>query len=204
MPGNYTVSLVAAGKTIESKPMKIVMDPQVQLADAQRRRYNDILMDLHSIQQRGTTMQTSLDHLYSELQQVAPKVRDGANVPAATKTEFDAFMKEFDALRVKFGVPTTPDSLAPGGRGGGGRGGRGGRGCPANTEDVLARAGTVKNAIGAIWEMPSDAMVKQYNEVKADLTKAIADAGAFMTKATAMSKTLLKYDITLMVPMSAR
>ena len=48
------MSLVVDGKTIESKPLKVVMDPAVQMTDLQQKRYFDMLMDLHDLQKRGT------------------------------------------------------------------------------------------------------------------------------------------------------
>ena len=59
----------------------------------------------------------------------AAKLKD-ANTPV--KPQFDALAKQFDAVRVKFGVPAAP----AGGRGGGGGGGRGN----VNLNDVLAHS----------------------------------------------------------------
>ena len=49
----------------------------------------------------------------------------------------------------------------------------------------------------AFSEMPSDTVIKQYDDVKLALPKAISDANAFLVKAMTMSQTLKKYDITL-------
>jgi hypothetical protein len=46
----------------------------------------------------------------------------------------------------------------------------------------------------------SDAQLKTYTEVKTALPKAISDANAFLVRATAMSQTLKKYDITMTIP----
>ena len=54
VPGSYTVSLVSDGKVLDSKPLRLVMDPAVQLAEGARGRYNAVLMDLHEAQRRGT------------------------------------------------------------------------------------------------------------------------------------------------------
>jgi len=66
---------------------------------------------------------------------------------------------------------------------------------------VVVKAGTVKVSIMAFSEMPSATVTKQYDDVRAALPKAISDANAFLiTRATAMSATLKKYDIELKVP----
>jgi hypothetical protein len=48
--------------------------------------------------------------------------------------------------------------------------------------------------------MPSDAYVKQYNDLRGSLPKAIADANAFLIKAMTVSQALAKYKVTLTVP----
>ncbi|MES1259189.1 MAG: hypothetical protein ABUL71_01245, partial [Gemmatimonadota bacterium] len=148
------------------------------------------------LQGRGTKTASALTALNSQLAGVAAKLKENTAIPASVRTEFETFSRDFDSLKVKFGV----GAAAPGGRGGaaggGGGGGRGGGGDPRN---VLAKTGTVKNSIMGIWEMPSESMVKQYTTVKTDLPKAIAAADAFMNRARAMSATLKKYDVVLNV-----
>ncbi len=197
MPGTYNVALVVDGKSVETKPLKIVGDPAVQMTDVQRRRYNDIVMDLHDMQRRGAQMTNALNPFYTQMTDIAGKLAGMANVPAAVKTQFETVNKEFDAVRVKFGVPP-PAPQAGGGRGGGGGGGGGGGAAPS--ADLVGRTANVKNAIAGIWEMPSDALLKQYNDVKLSLPKAIADANALLVKAMALSQALKKYDVNLTVP----
>lgn len=196
MPGTYTVALIVDGKTIETKPLKIVGDPGVTMTDLQRRRYNEIVMDLHDMHRRGTQMTNALNPFYTQMTDIAGKIGGMANVPAPVKAQFEALNKEFDAVRVKFGVPPPPPQ--GGGRGGGGGGFGGGGG--GSSADVVNRAGNLKAAIAGIWEMPSDSLVKQYNDVKIALPKAIADANAMLVKAMPVSQALKKYDLALTVP----
>lgn len=196
VPGTYNVSLMVGGKAVETRPIRVMMDPQVTFTAGQRARYNNIALDLHDLQRRGTKTASALNAIFTQMPGVASKVKESSTVPATVKTEFDTFSRDFDSLRVKFGVAPAG---AAGGRGGAGGGG-GGRGGGADPRNVLARAGTVKGQVMGIWEMPSDAIVKQYTSVKADLPKAISAADAFMVRAAAMSATLKKYDITLTVP----
>ncbi len=212
LPGTYTVALVAGDKTLETKSIQIVMDPAVTLTGAARKRWNDILMDLHDMQRRGTQTQTQLGALRPQLQEAASKVSVAADMPAAVKAQFDELQKDFDAVRVKFGVGPSDTTGAPaaagggagrGGRGGGGRGGgrgAGGGGGGENGANLLDRASTVKTAIGGIWELPSDALTKRYTDVKAALPAAIAQANTVIAKATAMAPTLKRYGIELSIP----
>ena len=197
MPGSYNVVLLADGKSVDTKPMRIIMDPQVQFADAQRKRYNDIVMDLHEMQGRATEVANALNALNAQMTDAATKVA-ASSAPATVKPQFETLNRDFTAVRAKFGVPF-PAPAAAGGRGGGGGGGFGGGAAP-DPQNLLARAGTVKTQIMSIWEPPSEALVRQYTEVKASLPKAITDANAILQRARAMSQTLGTHGVTLTVP----
>ncbi|HYV96047.1 MAG TPA: hypothetical protein VE967_01180 [Gemmatimonadaceae bacterium] len=209
LPGTYNVALVAGDKVLETKPIKIVMDPGVTLTGPDRVKWNAILMDLHDLEKRGTQTEAQLSALYPQLQNAADKVKLAGKLPAALQTQFDALQRDFDAVRVKFGVGPARDSAAApaaggrggrgGGGGGGGRGGRGGAGGGADAANVLARAGSVKTAIGGIWELPSPALMQRYTDVKVALPAAIAEANAVIAKANAIAPALKQNGIELTV-----
>jgi photosystem II stability/assembly factor-like uncharacterized protein len=191
-PGTYTVQMIVAGKVVESKAMRVSADPSVQMNDLQAKRYYDITLDLHDMQRRGTEMAAALTSMYTQMQEL------GAKVPASAKAQFDAANKELDAVRVKFGVP--PQAGGGGGGRGGGGGGFGGGGGAADPANVLARAGNVKALIMAFQDNPSDTAIRQYNDVKATLPKAILEGNAFLVKAMSLSQTLKTQNLTLTVP----
>ncbi len=237
LPGTYNVALVVDGQTVETRPIKVVADPEIKMNDLQRKRYTEMLMDLHDMQRKGTPVQQALNSLFQQMSGVAAKVKDSTNVPASVKTQFEAFNKEFDTVRTKFGVPMMAGG---GGRGGGGGGGARGGGAPvapaaqaaggaaaaaaANVENtggfnpaafagfggggrgqgLVNQASFLKIQISSFSELPSDSYVKQYNDLKLAMPKAIVEANAFLAKATAMSETLKKYDITLTAPPATR
>jgi hypothetical protein len=53
-------------------------------------------------------------------------------------------------------------------------------------------------------EMPSDTLMKEYNDVKLAYPKAVQELNAIYTRATAMVATLKKYELTLSVPLPAK
>ena len=87
-------------------------------------------------------------------------VGDPESVPAAVKTQFEAFNKEFDAVRVKFGVPQTAPGGGRGGQGGGGAataaaaGGRGGA-APAGAAQAAPAAATPVPATENVVQPPA-------------------------------------------------
>jgi hypothetical protein len=197
MPGTYNVSLVSAGKVLDTRPMKVIGDPDVHFAAGDLARYNTTVTDLHEMQRRATVVASALNALYPQMTDAAKKVSENTAIPANVKTQFTALNKDFDAARKKFGVPIPVP--AAGGRGGGGRGG-----APADPENVLARTSALKNQIAGIWEVPSGALSRQYSQVKVELPKAVSEANAVLARAASMSATLRKYDVALTVPPGAK
>lgn len=199
LPGTYNVSLVVDGQTAGTKPVSLMLDPANPLTDAQRRRYYDIAMDLHRLQTRGVAVANALNPLHTQMTDLAEKVPGMANVPDTVKAQFASVQKEFDTVRAKFGVPAAP------GAGGGGRGGFGGGGAAAGASpNVLARAGTVKGRIMSFYDMPSDALMAQYADVRVALPRAVTEANAVLGRAQTLSQALAKYGVTLTVPAQVR
>lgn len=192
MPGTYNVALIVDGKTVETKTMKIVADPIDQMNDMQRKRYFDMAMDLHEMQSRSAAMQTAMQSLYSQMNDAKAKIDAGSpDVKAAVA----AFQKDFDAVRVKFGVPPPPIAAGGGGRGGG---------APVDPNNVGAKVTSAKGSVLAFQELPSDSTTKAYADAKLALPKAIAEGNAVIAKATALVPTLKKVDVTLTVPAAVK
>ena len=100
--------------------------------------------------------------------------------------------KDFDAVRVKFGVP----AQAPqGGRGGGG----GGRGGGAPDPNLLNRLAAAKGAVMGIWEAPSGAVSRQAASARTGLLAAITEAEGVLARARTMASALKAHNITLNV-----
>ena len=198
MPGTYMVALVADGKTVDSKPMKVVFDPALNYTEQMGKRYFAVTADLHAMQRRAAAVATALSALYSQMTDIASKIDARADVPAAVKTQFATLNREFNAIRPKFGVPPQATGLVAGGRGGGG--GRGGAANPADSANVVSKAALLKNQIQNVWEIPSEGLARQYTVLKLSLPKAIADANLLLTKVGPVGASLKKYDLTLTVP----
>jgi len=193
-PGTYNVSLVVDGNTVDTKPIEIVMDPVVDLKGVERTAYDEMLLNLHELQRRGTEMSGHLNALYSQVVEIAGSIDDMEEVPDDVKSDVTDFQKAFDAVRVKFGVPLPA-------AGGNRRFRRRGGGDPAN---VLSRVSTLKNSIMSFWEAPSSALVTQFYQVTPLLDTAMAEAEACLDQARALAETLEDYDLELTVPASGR
>jgi photosystem II stability/assembly factor-like uncharacterized protein len=198
MPGAYTVALTSNGKVLDSKPLKLLFDPDVKFAAGEQEKYNAMVTDLQSLQAHGVKVANALNALHPQMADVGQKVTASSTVPATVKAQFESFNKQYEAVRKKFGVPLPV--AAAGGRGAGG--GRGGP--PIDPENVLGKTAALRTAVVGIWETPSASLTRQYSVSKVELPKAIAQANAVLARAIAMSATLKKYDITLNAPAAGK
>jgi photosystem II stability/assembly factor-like uncharacterized protein len=194
LPGTYNVALVVDGKTVDTRPLRVMADPEVALSAVERKRMFDMAMELHDLQQRGTAAATALRPLAARLTELAKEIGTRNDVPADVKTAFDVFHKDVTAF-----APTliTP----PGGGGFGGGGGQGGFGgaAGATSSNVLTRLGQAKN--GLMATMPVTASTtRAFSGAKTDVPKAIADANALFATAATLSSTLGKYNLKLEAP----
>jgi photosystem II stability/assembly factor-like uncharacterized protein len=190
LPGVYTVALVIDGKTADTKPLRVVDDPEIVLTSVERRKLFDMAMELHELQKRGTDTANALSPFNAKVTELAAQVSGNAGIPADVKTSFDQFSKDLAAGVAKFAQPA-------GGRGFGGGGGAG-RGGAAG-DSVMTQLAQAKNGLmGGMW--PTEQTTKAYAEAKTKLPKAIADANALIARAQKLSTQLATYNITLAVP----
>jgi photosystem II stability/assembly factor-like uncharacterized protein len=186
LPGTYTISLVVDGKVADSRPLRVLGDPEVVLTEAERKRMFDMAVEMHELQRRVTDVANSLAPVSRQLPEVARTVAGRTDLPADVKSSFESFNKELTALMTRLA------SAAGGGRGGGGRG-------APDPNNPFVRLGQAKN--GLMAGMPATSMTLQaYNDAKAQVPKALTDAQALLGKAQAMSTVLATHNITLTVP----
>jgi photosystem II stability/assembly factor-like uncharacterized protein len=197
-PGDYTVALVADGNVVDRKPLRIVMDPKVDLQGDARATYDAFLLDLHARQQRGTDMAASLTTLAGEIATVKARLGETPNLPADVRSRFTALETAFDSVRVKFGVAAgrPAGAPAPAVPAGGGPGGGGGFGAAA-ASNALARVGQAKGLIGGIWETPSEGSRRQAGEATAALDAALTEADAVLATVRSLAPALAPFNLVL-------
>ena len=60
LPGIYNVALVVDGKTVDTKPLRVMADTEVVLTEVERKRLYDMAMELHELQRRANDAAASL------------------------------------------------------------------------------------------------------------------------------------------------
>src|SRR5258708_17092694 len=106
------------------------------------------------------------------------------DVPGVGKASLESLKKGVDGLAQRLNLPQ------------GGRGGGGGRG---NNESLAGKLGQAKNGLMS-GMVAGEQTLRAYTEVRAQAPKAVADLNAAIAKASTLSTSLAKYDLTLHVP----
>ena len=212
-PGDYTVSLVADGNVVDTKPMRIVMDPEVEkhFSGKPRVAYDKLVNDIHAAQQRGQNTATRLTALAAQVAIVDSKIDSSANVTPEMKAAYAAFKTTFNDVRAKFGVQlgrvpgTAAPSAAGGQAGAGGAGGPGGGqggfgGAAAGPNSALGRVGQMKGLLLGVWEAPSAASVRQATDATKALDQAIEQADALLARVSGVNNTLKPSGLAITLP----
>ena len=187
--GVYNVALVVDGKTIDTRPLRVTDDPEVVLTSVERKKLYDMAMELHELQKVATDAIDAMSSLTRQSTDIATAIGGRSDVPADVKGTFEAFQKEATTLSTRLVPP-----VAVGRGGGGGGGGRGGQ-----NDNLSVRLGQAKNGMmGGMW--PTDQTMKAYADSKTQIPKAIADLNALIAKASTISATLARHNLTLTVP----
>jgi hypothetical protein len=193
LPGVYNVALVVDGKTVGTRPLRVMADPEVVLTDAERRRLFDMAMEMHDLQKRGAEIAGQIAPFTTRMSELEKEIGGRSDLPADVKSSFESLNKELTALVARFQA----GGGGRGGRGGGGGGGRGGG--PGDANNPFARAAQAKNGLMAgMW--PTELTMRAYNDAKTLMPKTIAEINTLFVKAATLSGTLAKHNITLTPP----
>jgi hypothetical protein len=189
LPGSYNVALVVDGKPIETRPLRVMADPEVSLTDVERRRMFDMAMEMHDYQRRVSDVNRAFTAINRQIPDIQKAIEGRGDLPAEIRTTFESVDKSLLEMTAKLAPPA-------GGRGGGG----GGRGGAADTP--LARVNQAKN--GLMGGMPATAQtLDAYKRSKGEMPKAIEEAQALLARVQALSAALARHNITLTVPATA-
>jgi hypothetical protein len=145
LPGTYNVALIVDGKTIETKPLKVMADPEVGLTAIERKKLYDMAMEMHELQRVGTEASSALTPFNTRMTELAKEIAGRSDVPPDVKASFEAVNKELATVVPKFAAGA---AFGRGGGGGGGAGAAGAAGAAVAGPGAAGAAG-VAGAAGA-------------------------------------------------------
>ena len=192
LPGVYNVSLIVDGKSIETRPLRVMADPEVSLTEVERKRMYDMAIELHDLQRRVADVNSAFTSVNRQIPGIQKTIEGRSDLPADVKSSFESVDKSLLEMTARLAPPA-------GGRGGGGGGG-GGRGGVADSP--VARLAQAKN--GLMGGMPATSQtLDSYKRSKAEIPKVLEEAQGLLAKLQTLSAALAKHNITLTVPAPA-
>jgi hypothetical protein len=184
---------VADGQVVDSKPLTIVMDPEVRVTAQERAAYDRVVMELHEEHRKAAAVVARLSTLRLQLGQVDAKLDSVTGMPTADREAYDALRAAYNALRPSFGLAAPAVGGASGGAGGGGGGGFG----AVNAANIYGRFTQLKSGIANVWETPSAGTLAQVRTSRQDLARVLGEATALLDRASRVGRALQPYGLTL-------
>jgi photosystem II stability/assembly factor-like uncharacterized protein len=176
MPGQYSVTLKADGKDVGTQSFTVQGDPDITIAEADRKAAFDAALELHRLQKKLNEAADSVGALNERLRAMQAAVKDNKDAPAALKTKVEEFGKKFTPVGRSFGI---------------------GVGNPQETGDfesfqrqLRARIGQLKGGIMASTSRPTETQMRQLPGLRTALEKAIGEANALIGEFPALAKEL--------------
>jgi photosystem II stability/assembly factor-like uncharacterized protein len=187
LPGEYQVSLLVNGKPAGAGTRVTVLgEPDLQIADADRRARYDALKEIQSlrnqVQQAGVALRKTSD----QLGQVKAAIKDTAAVPAGIRAALDSTNAELDSLKKKIGVGadfSSPDFDFNEFR-----------------KNLGFRFGDVGGNIDASTTPPTEDQLRQLGELRQEVPGVIARVNAFLARLPALYKQLADAGVFPVVP----
>jgi photosystem II stability/assembly factor-like uncharacterized protein len=174
MQGQYQATLKVEGKDIATNSFTVLGDPEITIAEADRRAMFDAAIELHRMQKSFNEASDSIAALNQRITAMQQAVKDNKDAPAALKTKVEEFAKKFQPVGRHFGIGMA-DPLVTGD-------------FESFTRALRVRISGLKNGIMASTSRPTETQSRQIPEVRAALMKAIEDANKLIAEFPAMQK----------------
>jgi hypothetical protein len=174
MPGQYQVTLKVDGKEIATSSFTVQGDPEITIAEADRRAAFDAVMELHRMQRVFNEASESVAALNQRLTAMQQAVKDNKDAPAALKAKIEEFAKKFQPVGLQFGIGTA-DPLVTGD-------------FSVFTRALRFRISGLKGGIMASTSRPTETQSRQIPEVRSAVEKAVQDANQLIGALSALQK----------------
>ena len=115
LPGVYNVSLIVDSKSIETRPLRVMADPEVSLTEVERKRMYEMAMEMHDLQKRVSDINSAFTAVNRQIPVIQKTMEGRSDLPAEVKSSFESADKSLLEMTAKLAPPA-------GGRGGGGGG----------------------------------------------------------------------------------
>jgi photosystem II stability/assembly factor-like uncharacterized protein len=173
-PGQYQVTLIVDGKEVATNTFSVQGDPEITIAEADRRAAFDAAMELHRIQRTFNEASDSVGALNQRLTAMQQAVKDNKDASAALKTRVEEFAKKFQPVGRQFGVGISDPSVTGD--------------FESLARGLRSRIGQLKSGVMASTSRPTETQSRQIPEVRAAMDKAIQDANQLIGEFASLQK----------------
>ena len=111
LPGAYGATLFVNGKEAASSPVKVRLDPEIQVADAELKERFEVLKQLHGLNRTLTAASDAVRDADDQLGAIRKGMPDSTKVPAPIKATMDSLTTELGGLKRKLGIRTPGEDL---------------------------------------------------------------------------------------------
>ncbi|NOT61272.1 MAG: hypothetical protein HOP19_13725, partial [Acidobacteria bacterium] len=173
MPGQYSVTLKVEDKEAASQPFTVQGDPDITIAEADRKAAYDAAMELHQLQKRfnaASDAVTAMNERFRAIQTAAKDNKDATGL----RTKLEAFGKKAAPTNVQFGA-NVADAIASGNFEG-------------LQRSLRFRISGLKGGIMASTSRPTEVQMRQLGEIKPALDKVIGEANGLIGELNALAK----------------
>jgi hypothetical protein len=173
-PGQYQVTLMVDGKEVATNTFSVQGDPEITIAEADRRAAFDAAMELHRMQKTFNEASDSVGALNQRLTAMQQAVKDNKDAPAALKARVEEFAKKFQPVGRQFGVGMSDPSVTGD--------------FESFARALRSRIGQLKSGVMASTSRPTETQSRQIPEVRAAMDKAIQDANQLIGEFSSLQK----------------
>jgi photosystem II stability/assembly factor-like uncharacterized protein len=188
LPGVYNVSLIVDGKPVETRPLRVMADPEVSLTELERKRMYDMALEMHDLQRRVADVNGAFTAVNRQIPGIQKTIDGRSDLPADVKSSLESVDQSLLEMTAKLAPPA------------GGRGGGGGRGGAADSP--VGRLAQAKNGLMGGMAATSQTL-DAYKRSKTEIPKTLEEAQALLSRLQALSTALARHNITLTVPAPA-
>jgi photosystem II stability/assembly factor-like uncharacterized protein len=173
MPGQYSVVLKVEDKEVASQSFTVQGDPDITIAEADRKAAYDAALELHQLQKRFNAASDSVTAMNERFRAIQTAAKDNKDA-ASLRTKLEAFSKKAAPTNAQFGA-NVADAIASGN-------------FESLTRSLRFRISGLKSGVMASTSRPTEVQMRQLAEVKPALDKVISEANALIADLNALAK----------------
>jgi hypothetical protein len=169
------------GREVTASSFTVQGDPEIQLAEADRRKLFETSMQLHQMHRKLNEAIASVTALNEQVTMLEKMAKENPNLPSAVKSAIEDFAKKLAPVKLKFGVGISTDIFATGDF--------------SFLENVRFRLPGLKSGVMASTSLPTETQTRVMGEMQTKLAQAIDEANTLISGLSALYKQMAESSV---------